>query len=304
MSRRDDFSLILSSNVASNPANKPNLWETQLASPLELEGDWKVAVMSLSYPHNWKNLDKPYTIALLVPPQTNVPELTLFEREEADLVASLKTVWPAAVPGGEPPTPSNTPLHLRRIMQLQAGHYDVETILKTIRAELKDIYSQFTGEFTFNKVTQTVEVRSNCRIMMACYTDNSIFQILGLGKSRQKLRLPGKRETEYLSLASTVYYESIAVPALKRITNMFIYSDIVELTATGDTQAATLGFLPLQSKFNETGYWSFNPPYFTRVKEKFIPRITIKLCTETGEPFPIVDGRVILHLFFRRIPFF
>ena len=82
---------------------------------------------------------------------------------------------------------------------------------------------------------------------------------------------------------------------------MFVYSDIVELSLVGDTQAALLGSLPIQSQFGEQAFWSFNPPYYVRLREKHITTITIQLCDDTGEAFPIEDVKVMCRLNFRRV---
>ena len=63
MSLGDEFQITLASNVASNAQNKPNDFETALAKPLDLPGDWEVAVIDHSYPHNWTNLDRAYIVA-------------------------------------------------------------------------------------------------------------------------------------------------------------------------------------------------------------------------------------------------
>ena len=85
---------------------------------------------------------------------------------------------------------------------------------------------------------------------------------------------------------------------------MLVYSDIVELSLVGDTQAPILGSLPIQSEFGDQVYWSFNPPYYVRLREKHISTITIQLCDDTGELFPIADGKVFSRLNFRRVGMF
>ena len=62
MSLGDEFQVTLASNVKSNKRNKPASFETDLAKPLDMPGEWEVALIDLSYPHNWTNLDKPYDI--------------------------------------------------------------------------------------------------------------------------------------------------------------------------------------------------------------------------------------------------
>ena len=48
----DKFQVLLPSNVKDNPINKPNQYETKLSKPLNLPGEWDVAVINISYPLN------------------------------------------------------------------------------------------------------------------------------------------------------------------------------------------------------------------------------------------------------------
>ena len=61
----DEFQVLLQSNVKGNPKNKPNLYETELAKPLDLFGEWAIALINISYQHNRRNLDKSYQYFLL-----------------------------------------------------------------------------------------------------------------------------------------------------------------------------------------------------------------------------------------------
>ena len=61
----DEFQILLPSNVKGNLRNKPSLYETELAKPLDHSGEWDVAMINISYPHNWPNLDKSYPFFLL-----------------------------------------------------------------------------------------------------------------------------------------------------------------------------------------------------------------------------------------------
>ena len=92
-------------------------------------------------------------------------------------------------------------------------------------------------------------------------------------------------------------------PSINRITGMWVYSDIIELSAVGDTQAPILGYLLIQSKFDEMGYWNFNSPYNIEIKEHFVSNITIKIGTEPGEDFSIVDRKITCYLHVLHRPF-
>ena len=54
--------MLLPSNVKGNPRNKPYPYETELAKPLDLPVEWDVALLKISYPHNWTDLDKSYQL--------------------------------------------------------------------------------------------------------------------------------------------------------------------------------------------------------------------------------------------------
>ena len=51
--------------MKGNQRNKPSLYETELATQLDLPNEWNVARINISYLHNWTNLDKSYTYFLL-----------------------------------------------------------------------------------------------------------------------------------------------------------------------------------------------------------------------------------------------
>ena len=57
--------MLLQSNVKGNPRNKPNLYETEFAKPLDLFGEWDVALINISYPHNWTNMVKPFQFFIM-----------------------------------------------------------------------------------------------------------------------------------------------------------------------------------------------------------------------------------------------
>ena len=61
----DEFQVLLPSNVKGNPRNKHIQYETELAKPLDLPGEWDVALINISYPPNWTHLDKSYKFFLL-----------------------------------------------------------------------------------------------------------------------------------------------------------------------------------------------------------------------------------------------
>ena len=88
---------------------------------------------------------------------------------------------------------------------------------------------------------------------------------------------------------------------IRTLDNVFVYSDIVEQSLIGESQANFLGYFPIKSSFGETGYWCFNPPYDYKVIKSFIDTISIKLSQMNGELFPFKKGKIIIRLLFKRV---
>lgn len=53
----DEFEVTLPSNVRSiSYSNFPSNYETELARCLQLPGEWEVALIDITYSHNWRNV--------------------------------------------------------------------------------------------------------------------------------------------------------------------------------------------------------------------------------------------------------
>ena len=292
-SQSDEFQVLLPSNVKGNPRNKPNLYETELAKPLDLPGEWDVALINISYPQNWTNLDKSYQYFLL---RFNTGDLDSEfvpenEKDETDLYNLIQTQ--AQFRGWL----------VDRAPQIPRGNYDISKILELIETQFHLVFSNKTINLKIDPYQYRVEINPNEQFAIACYAERSILQLLGFGSQSIVQKTLGKPTIEFMIFNPNKYIQSKLPPSIKRISNMFVYSDIVELSPVGNSQVPIMGFLPIISKFQEIGHWVFNPPMYVRVREKNIRTITIKISTESGEEFPIQDDVVTCRLNFRRRTF-
>ena len=84
------------SNEEGNSRNKPSLYETELAKPLKLPGEWDVALINISYPHNWTNLEKSYPYFILIRRFDTEPEPSNFvpdaENDQQDIYIVITKV--------------------------------------------------------------------------------------------------------------------------------------------------------------------------------------------------------------------
>ena len=162
------------------------------------------------------------------------------------------------------------------------------------------VFTNKTINLSMDPYQYRVEINN---FAIACYAERSILKLLVFGQQSTVIETPQKRAVEYMVFNSNIYVQAKLPPAIHRISNMYVYSDIVELSLVGNSQVPIMGFLPIKSNFQENNHLVFNPPLYVKVKEKNIITITIKICTETGEEFPIHDDVVTCRLNFRRRPF-
>ena len=48
---------------------------------------------------------------------------------------------------------------------------------------------------------------------------------------------------------ANMYVQAKLTPSIQRISNMYVYSDIVELSPVDNSQVPIIGFLPIKSNF-------------------------------------------------------
>ena len=64
MSLRNEFPVTLPSNVTGLDTNTPGAYQTTLSYPHEQPGTWNVALIDITYPHTWLDLDKECVISI------------------------------------------------------------------------------------------------------------------------------------------------------------------------------------------------------------------------------------------------
>jgi len=122
MSMPDEFQINLLSNVKSNPRNQSAEFETQLAKPIELNGQWEVALMDLSYPHNWVTLKDEYYMALLTPLAED--ETPVVNTVQGSIVDTIRTkIIESKV---------LEDMQIRKALRIYAGNYTNEELAKAV----------------------------------------------------------------------------------------------------------------------------------------------------------------------------
>lgn len=317
MSLGNQFQITLPSNVKGHKQNTTGQYETTLATPLDLPGEWEVALIDITYPHTWINLNKEYHLAVL----TTFPDNEEQFRSHMHPQNKYDFAFIHGLEHIQSGTNSNLVedgdvlnYFLKHTIKIIPGQYDINSLMNTIGSEIRNVQHGLNwANVNFNQDRNRVNISHvNRPSMLASFKSNSILRLLGFSKnivsnvSYNGVHGPyhledGEDEIDCLFLDRNIRTEAFQAPLMTPITSIFVYTDFIEFVLVGNTQAPLLGYFPLQSTWGNTAYWNFNPAYYVKVKEPYIRSISLKLCDELGEVINFDTGVVICRLHFRRV---
>ena len=156
-SQSDEFQVLQPSNVKGNPRNKPSLYETELAKPLDLPGEWNVALINISYPHNWTNLDKSYQYFLLRF-NTGYSDFEFVPENEKDETELYNLIQTQAQFRG---------WLVDRAPQIPRGNYNISKILELIEAQFHLVFSNKTINLKLDSYQYDVKINPNEKFAIA-----------------------------------------------------------------------------------------------------------------------------------------
>ena len=138
-----------------------------------------------------------------------------------------------------------------RAPQIQQGNYDISKILELIVTQFNLVFSNKTINLKIDSYQYRAEINPNEQFAIACYADRSILQLLGLRSQSIVQKTQGKRTFEFMLFDSNKYIQTRLPPSIKRISNMYVYSDIVELSPVGNSKVLIIGFRPIKKCFKK-----------------------------------------------------
>lgn len=297
----DEFQVTLPSNssVRLFPNNKPNCYKTNLPIPLELEGDWEVALMDIQFPFNWPNFQEE-NIALVVRIDGDDVDEKNFKdnclrtlqiyADDKEMRKLQKNVEEYLEINNKIPTgiklikiPTASYEHVGELASMLTSEFNKDHYNSKKRIQLQTQYNSITKKLDF--------IRENIKW----------FEIISLGQEFcSTLGYPIDTFNDVLYVVKPPKTRNEKTN-LDRLNSMYIYCDVIRYQIVGDIQAPLLGTLPIQGKPNDQIYWCFNPAYYMPVNQRSISTIQMRICTDTGDLFPFdPSGRVVCRLHFRR----
>lgn len=325
-----DFVVTLpsNSNMGTNPSNEPNNYTVKLAEPLNLEGEWEAALVSVQYTPSWYAFNHAIRFHLFwVCAKTNAEVQTDGYTVDASSVTgdTSYSTWTAtgAALRTEASKHGASFAELYKTNKIKADmryalitmyprYYDSILAVGDAFCQLIKDYTEKDGvslHYEYDTVTKTgrLKIRGGYMyILMENYI--KIAELLGLSFSWLKC----DKCPDYLDRRDRTshYFEIQTGPTLtrgrgklQRVNSFWIYSNITQYQLVGDYKAPLLGIIPATSNTENRVHYTVNPIHFLAVNRNHIPEITIKIVDDKGDPIPFAknsEDNLVCCLRFRR----
>ena len=241
----EQFYLTLPSNSSMKlyPNNTLANFAVNLSPPLELSGDWVVALCEIQYPHTWNNVRMRHNVFYIQRGEKGFPER-----------------YPIPV-----------------------GYY--KSVQQILKAMMDAVESSTKKDLilTYNSITRhvTIEVKNNLEILLG----DGLAPLLGFDNGAAI-----KKKTESPRVANLA----------GGFHSLYVYIDVVEAQAVGDTRVPLLRIVNIEGKDGDTITKTFQNPFYLPVSRKYVERISCNIKDDTNQLVPFESGKLIVTLHFKR----
>ena len=247
--------------------NKASDFEVQLPQQIVLTGEWKVALVQMTYPMSWRNIDEQGS-----PLPQNCIEVVL---------KNGKTVY-YGVPHGYYASGrhlSETIGTATSIMYQDDGEWMFRVGVDD--DDRRDVYDITYNEF-YNKIALIIK---------------DTVQSFRLGSHLQYM-MGFKMDTE--TFGPGTYHATYTPDLHGGLENLFVYCNLVEPVVVGNVRAPLLRTLGVSGKHGDIIDSVFQPPHYIPVAQKAFGSIRISINTDQDQPVRFQFGKVIAKLHFVR----
>ena len=184
----DQYLVTLPSNVKGNDKNTPGQYETTLATPLDLPGEWEVALIDITYPHSWINLKKEYHLAVLTifsDDEKEQKQHILGDAKTNGLILGMDDVESFTLRTNLIEPIQIQKFYVKNIITIVPGQYDIQSLVSLIQTEIRNVGFGLTWtSVEYNKERNRVSISNSTRLsILASYKSNSLLLLLGFNKT-------------------------------------------------------------------------------------------------------------------------
>ena len=275
------FYLTLPSNSSLQyyPENTLTHFTTQLAQPVNLQGQWEVGLAEIQYPHTWHNL-------------TEKEGLIFLRKQGGEKILKL--------PAGEYDTPEELIAGLNQLFEEKQPPYTVRT--NTLeRTPLRIVtLDQLTYEtprpnesamipnqpdvvFSYHPITKkaSIKIQPHCEMVMS----PTLKIMLGMHESHMA---EGTHEGIHVVDVSQGFY------------SLYVYCNLIEPRPVGDSSVPLLRIVPIEGRNGQMITKVYQHIQYLPLLQKHFSTIEIDIKKDTGERVPFELGKLVVTLHFRK----
>ena len=261
--------VVLPSNASLQyfPHNTLTNYTAQLAQEIKLPpGEWEVGLSEISFNKSWYNVMGGF-VYLSTP------------GEQEDILAVI-----------------------------QSGYYsDMNELTQEINNQLKQ-ESQARGSslgdkvsFQFNNRSRRVSVRKSLHHQIKINVNGPLRSQLGFSDAFHNRILYTSDIDQKYPQEVNKEFTGDENANIDTISNIYVYSDVVQNSHIGDVQSRLLRIVPVNKE-----HWAVNSRIYQKIQylpvsQKNIRNISIYLRTDTGEKVPFTAGKTVVTLQFRPV---
>ena len=263
------FYVTLPSNASMDtyPNNTVTDYATKLPHPLELDGQWEVGLVEMTYPITWYNVERGECHLLI-------------EFESGEKLSNIK------LPEGRYETSRDLVYEIKRLVKKHIQRYiDAQNAIGNIPdvVLINDAKNFNQPDIELNEKTQKVAIQTGgCRIVLS----PKLADLLGF---EQRLLPKGDK------------WEAVSAADVNRGYNcLFVYCNVVVDSIVGDVRAPLLRTVNVKGRYGDSVREIFVKPLYIPVRRNRFDMIEISIKGETGRPVSFNSGSSCATLHFKR----
>ncbi len=259
----------------TSPGQSLNNYRVRLPQRIQLQGDWEVGLVEVTYPHTWFNFNKGDAVMRLTTRQKN-------SGGETKPVHVMCEIFPNQYSDADQLVAA---LNYNYISALEE-HQLYDTLSEETAAKLK-------LSFIYQKELRRVVIKvAHPELIDELFMSPHLLYVLGFEAPPVFLNDAGafveKRIAKYpVDLRAGLYA-------------MYIYCDLVANQIVGDSLVPLLRTVTVEGKHEDVVCKIFNTPHYLPVSRKEFDSIEISINDDQSKPIMFQFGKVIVKLHFRR----
>jgi hypothetical protein len=292
-----EFWLYLPSNSKNSPTtNTPGEFTVRLPRVVKLRGQWEVALGEAVFPYNWCNIPRGEYIAMVTNKEnpnegtylSTIPEGNYrYPDELLDIIGKKVKIMqnvlslPSGSIGGD---------QMGAVVALfnpnQGGDGKMLHQLKSTGTEPTPIDPMIEFNLDVHSVKVRLAVKTNSAITILI--SPTLSRVLSL-----PMAIECKQGLQEFEGRGPINLHDSWDP-------LFMYLDAVEPTLVGHTEVKLLRCIPLDGRYGEVIFKTFDPMHYVRMQLSSFENLTISIRDSAGRPVPFApSGTVIVKLHFR-----